>query len=98
MIILDRRIEEGRVPFTCFEDLNYVKGYIGSECYFSDNAYDFSDLSVFDEGNDVHGNRYKGELKGMSTTDSPFIAFASEEEVISFKYCLPCDYVRRSGK
>lgn len=38
------------------------------------------------------------EEGGMSTTDSPFIAFASEEEVISFKYCLPCDYVRRSGK
>lgn len=98
MIILDRRIEEGRAPFTCFEDPDYAKGYIGCECYFSDNAYDFTDLSVFKDKNSVHATHYKGILKGLAYTDSPFIAFASEEEVISFKYCLPCDYVRRSGK
>lgn len=98
MINLDRRIKDEYTPLTCFTSDFIMRDFIGKECYFSDNAYDFTDLSVFEGGNSMHSTHFKGILKGLAYTDSPFIAFASEEEVISFKYCLPCDYVRRPGK
>ena len=95
MIDLDRRIKDEYTPLTCFTPDFIMRDFMGRECYFSDNAYDFTDLSVFEGDNSMYARHYKGVLRGLAYTDSPFVVFASEEEVISFKYCLPCAWVEQ---
>lgn len=82
---LDPRIIEGKKPLTFF-DLEEAKQFIGKDCYFSDNARDYGDLS----------NCQVGRLLSTST-ESEFNA-TKNNSFAFFKYCLPCEWVNQEPK
>lgn len=86
---LDKRIKEGKRPLTCF-DTEQAKEFLGKECYFTDNASDFQNLSIFEDK-----EKYKGIDTLYKINDSKIYPFymSNTPEDTSARYILPCEWV-----
>lgn len=82
---LDKRIKEGKKPLTAFDVME--SKFIGTDCYFSDKASDFGDLSNCQVGTLVSRNGMTG---GFNATKNNSYA--------NFDYCLPCEWVEEEKK
>lgn len=82
---LDKRIKEGKKPLTAFDVMK--SKFIGTDCYFSDKASDFGDLSNCQVGTLVSRNGMTG---GFNATKNNSYA--------NFDYCLPCEWVEEEKK
>lgn len=80
MIELDKRIIEGKRPLTAFDVME--SKFIGTDCYFSDNASDYGDLS----------NCQVGTLLSRDGMTGVFNA-KKNNSYANFTYCLPCEWV-----
>lgn len=81
MIELDKRIIEGKKPLTAFDVLE--SKFIGTDCYFSDKASDYGDLS----------NCQIGRLLSSDGMTGVFNA-AKNNSYANFIYCLPVEWVK----
>lgn len=81
MIELDKRIIEGKRPLTAFDVME--SKFIGTDCYFSDNASDYGDLS----------NCQLGCLLSADGMTGVFNA-KKNNSYANFNYCLPCEWVK----
>ena len=79
---LDKRIKEGKRPLTCF-DVEQAKEFLGKDCYFSDKASDYGDLS----------NCQIGRLLSRDDMTGVFNA-TKNNSYANFNYCLPCEWVK----
>lgn len=82
---LDKRIIEGKKPLTAFDVME--SKFIGTDCYFSDNASDYGDLS----------NCQIGRLLSRNGMTGVFNA-TKNNSYANFNYCLPCEWVREAKK
>lgn len=85
MIELDKRIIEGKKPLTAFDVME--SKFIGTDCYFSDKASDFGDLS----------NCQVGTLVSRDGMTGVFNA-TKNNSYANFDYCLPCEWVEEEKK
>lgn len=83
---LDSRIKEGKKPLTCF-DTEQAKEFLGKDCYFSDKASDYGDLS----------NCQIGRLLSRDVMTGVFNA-TKNNSYANFNYCLPCEWVKEPEK
>ena len=74
---LDRKIKDEYTPLTCFTSDFIMRDFIGKECYFSDNAYDFTDLSVFED--DEYFKELYSDYKGQEADNTALYASKLEE-------------------
>lgn len=81
-ITLDARIKQGKRPLTAFDELE--SNLIGTDCYFSDYARDYGDLSKCQIGTLL---RRDGTTGVFNATKNNSFAF--------FEYCLPCEWVQK---
>ena len=81
MIELDKRIIEGKKPLTAFDVME--SKFIGTDCYFSDKASDYGDLS----------NCQIGTLVSRDGMTGVFNA-TKNNSYANFDYCLPCEWVK----
>ena len=81
MIELDKRIIEGKKPLTAFDVME--SKFIGTDCYFSDKASDYGDLS----------NCQLGCLLSADGMTGVFNA-TKNNSYANFNYCLPAEWVR----
>ena len=79
-IDLDERIIKGKKPLTAFDVME--SKFIGTDCYFSDNASDYGDLS----------NCQIGRLLSRNGITGVFNA-TKNNSYANFNYCLPCEWV-----
>ena len=84
MIELDKRIISGKKPLTAFDEID--SKFIGKDCYFSDYAGDYGDLS----------NCQKGCL--LSIDGKIGFNATKNNSYASFNYCLPCEWVKEPEK
>lgn len=77
---LDKRIKEGKRPLTAFDVME--SKFIGTDCYFSDKASDYGDLS----------NCQVGCLLSRDGMTGVFNA-TKNNSYANFDYCLPCEWV-----
>ena len=77
---LDKRIKEGKKPLTAFDVME--SKFIGTDCYFSDKASDFGDLSNCQVGTLVSRD---GMIGVFNATKNNSYAY--------FDYCLPGEWV-----
>ena len=82
---LDKRILPDKKPLTAFDVME--SKFIGTDCYFSDKASDFGDLSNCQVGTLVSRNGMTG---GFNATKNNSYA--------NFDYCLPCEWVEEEKK
>ena len=82
---LDKRIKEGKKPLTAFDVME--SKFIGTDCYFSDKASDFGDLS----------NCQVGTLVSRDGMTGVFNA-TKNNSYANFDYCLPCEWVEEEKK
>lgn len=82
---LDSRIIEGKKPLTAFDVME--SKFIGTDCYFSDKASDYGDLS----------NCQKGCLLSRDGMTGMFNA-TKNNSYANFNYCLPCEWVKEPEK
>lgn len=80
MIDLDKRILDGKKPLTPFDEID--SKFIGTDCYFSDKASDFGDLS----------NCQIGSLLRKDEATGVFSATKNNSYAV-FNYCLPAEWV-----
>ena len=80
MIELDKRIIEGKKPLTAFDVME--SKFIGTDCYFSDKASDFADLSKCQVG----------KLMSLDAVSGMFGASKNNSYAV-FYFCLPCEWV-----
>ena len=73
---LDKRIKEGKRPLTAFDEME--SKFIGTDCYFSDKASDFGDLS----------NCQVGKLMSLDAVSGMFGASKNNSYAV-FYFCLP---------
>ena len=85
MIELDKRILDGKKPLTAFDVME--SKFIGTDCYFSDNASDYGDLS----------NCQIGSLLSRDGMTGLFNATKNNSYAV-FNYCLPCEWVKEEEK
>ena len=85
MIELDKRIIEGKKPLTAFDVME--SKFIGTDCYFSDKASDYGDLS----------NCQIGTLVSRDGMTGVFNA-TKNNSYANFDYCLPCEWVEEEKK
>lgn len=85
MIELDKRIIEGKKPLTAFDVME--SKFIGTDCYFSDKASDYGDLS----------NCQIGRLLSRDGMTGVFNA-TKNNSYANFDYCLPCEWVEEEKK
>ena len=78
---LDNRIIEGKKPLTAFDEME--SKFIGTGCYFSDNASDYGDLSNCQIGCLSSRDGKTGVFNAMKNNSYAF-----------FIYCLPCEWVK----
>ena len=78
---LDSRIIEGKKPLTAFDVME--SKFIGTDCYFSDKASDYGDLS----------NCQIGLLLSRDGMTGVFNA-TKNNSYANFNYCLPCEWVK----
>lgn len=78
---LDKRIIKGKKPLTAFDVME--SKFIGTDCYFSDKASDYGDLS----------NCQKGCLSSRDGMTGVFNA-TKNNSYANFNYCLPCEWVK----
>lgn len=78
---LDKRIMSGKKPLTAFDEME--SKFIGTDCYFSDNASDYGDLS----------NCQLGCLLSADGMTGVFNA-KKNNSYANFNYCLPCEWVK----
>lgn len=86
MIELDKRIVEGKKPLTAFDEV--AGKFIGTECYFSDDAIDFGNVVL---------NCQKGRLLSIGELTGSFNA-TKNNSYANFNYCLPCEWVKEEPK
>ena len=84
MIELDKRIISGKKPLTAFDEID--SKFIGKDCYFSDYAGDYGDLS----------NCQKGCL--LSIDGKIGFNATKNNSYATFNYCLPCEWVEEPEK
>lgn len=84
MIELDKRIISGKKPLTAFDEID--SKFIGKDCYFSDYAGDYGDLSNCQKGCLLSIN---GKIGFNATKNNSYA---------SFNYCLPCEWVEEPKK
>lgn len=77
---LDKRIKEGKKPLTAFDVME--SKFIGADCYFSDKATDFGDLSNCQVGTLVSRDGMTGVFNATKNNSYAY-----------FDYCLPCEWV-----
>lgn len=77
---LDKRIIDGKKPLTAFDVME--SKFIGTDCYFSDKASDYGDLS----------NCQIGRLLSRDGMTGVFNA-TKNNSYANFNYCLPCEWV-----
>lgn len=82
---LDKRIKEGKRPLTAFDVME--SKFIGTDCYFSDKASDYGDLS----------NCQVGTLVSRDGMTGVFNA-TKNNSYANFDYCLPCEWVEEEKK
>lgn len=82
---LDKRIKEGKKPLTAFDVME--SKFIGTDCYFSDKASDFGDLSNCQVGTLVSRNGMTGVFNATKNNS-----------YANFDYCLPCEWVEEEKK
>lgn len=82
---LDKRILPEKRPLTAFDEMD--SKFIGTECYFSDKASDFGDLS----------NCQIGSLLRKDEATGVFSATKNNSYAV-FNYCLPCEWVKEEEK
>ena len=82
---LDKRIKEGKKPLTAFDVME--SKFIGTDCYFSDKASDYGDLS----------NCQIGRLLSRDGMTGVFNA-TKNNSYANFDYCLPCQWVEEEKK
>ena len=82
---LDKRIKEGKKPLTAFDVME--SKFIGTDCYFSDKASDYGDLS----------NCQIGRLLSRDGMTGVFNA-TKNNSYANFDYCLPCEWVEEEKK
>ena len=82
---LDKRIKEGKRPLTAFDVME--SKFIGTDCYFSDKASDYGDLS----------NCQIGRLLSRDGMTGVFNA-TKNNSYANFDYCLPCEWVEEEKK
>lgn len=80
-IKLDPRIKQGKKPLTAFDEME--SKFIGTDCYFSDHAGDYGDLSKCQIGTLLSRD---GTIGVVNATKNNSFAF--------FEYCLPCEWVQ----
>lgn len=85
MIDLDKRILDGKKPLTAFDEVDGK--FIGTDCYFSDKASDFGDLS----------NCQIGSLLREDEATGVFSATKNNSYAV-FNYCLPAEWVKKEPK
>jgi hypothetical protein len=78
---LDKRIIDGKKPLTAFDVME--SKFIGTDCYFSDKASDYGDLS----------NCQIGRLLSRDGITGVFNA-TKNNSYANFNYCLPCEWVK----
>lgn len=78
---LDARIKKGKKPLTAFDELE--SKFIGTDCYFSDNARDYGDLSKCQIGTLLSRDGMTGVFNATKNNSYAF-----------FEYCLPCEWVQ----
>jgi hypothetical protein len=81
MIELDKRILPDKKPLTAFDVME--SKFIGTDCYFSDKASDYGDLS----------NCQIGSLLSRDGMTGLFNA-TKNNSYANFNYCLPCEWVK----
>lgn len=84
-IDLDKRIKEGKKPLTAFDVME--SKFIGTDCYFSDKASDYGDLS----------NCQVGTLVSRDGMTGVFNA-TKNNSYANFDYCLPGEWVKEEKK
>lgn len=84
-IDLDKRIIKGKKPLTAFDVME--SKFIGTDCYFSDKASDYGDLS----------NCQIGRLLSRDGMTGVFNA-TKNNSYANFNYCLPCEWVKPEKK
>lgn len=84
MIELDKRIISGKKPLTAFDEIG--SKFIGTECYFSDDAIDFGNVVL---------NCQKGILLSIGEVTGLFNA-TKNNSYANFNYCLPSEWVKES--
>ena len=84
-IDLDKRIIKGKKPLTAFDEIE--SKFIGTDCYFSDKAIDFGDLS----------NCQIGCLLSRNSISGTFNATKNNSYAV-FNYCLPAEWVKDAEK
>ena len=77
---LDKRIIKGKKPLTAFDVME--SKLIGTDCYFSDKATDFGDLSNCQVGTLVSRDGMTGVFNATKNNSYAY-----------FDYCLPCEWV-----
>lgn len=82
---LDKRIIEGKKPLTAFDVME--SKFIGTDCYFSDNASDYGDLS----------NCQIGILLSRNVITGAFNA-TKNNSYANFNYCLPGEWVEQKSE
>lgn len=78
---LDKRIKEGKRPLTAFDEME--SKFIGTDCYFSDKASDYGDLSNCQIGTLVSRDCMTGVFNATKNNSYAY-----------FDYCLPCEWVK----
>lgn len=78
---LDKRIIKGKKPLTAFDVME--SKFIGTDCYFSDKASDFGDLSNCQVGTLVSRDGMTGVFNATKNNSYAY-----------FDYCLPCEWVK----
>lgn len=86
MIELDERIISGKRPLTPFDEMD--SKFIGTDCYFSDDASDFMD---------VQKHCQKGRLLSIGEVTGLFNATKNNSYAV-FTYCLPAEWVKEPEK
>lgn len=86
MIELDERIISGKRPLTPFDEID--SKFIGTECYFSDDAIDFGNVVL---------NCQKGRLSSIGELTGLFNATKNNSYAV-FRYCLPAEWVKEKKK
>lgn len=82
---LDKRIIKGKKPLTAFDVME--SKFIGTDCYFSDKATDYGNLS----------NCQVGTLLSRDGMTGVFNA-TKNNSYANFDYCLPCEWVKKEPK
>ena len=88
---LDPRIIKGKRPLTCF-DTEQAKEFLGKECYFSNCKSHYKNLSAFEKF--VSLTDYCiGELTAIMDLGDK--VFDVDQQCNEFRYCLPCEWVKK---